>query len=467
MADNFLTFEQTMEKLGVTEEELLNMVASNELRAFMKNREMHFKDVDISGVTKDIVADAVVEEKEAVDDGLQIDDGVLVIADDEDNDLAPPEAEVITEQKSAIKETVITDAVGVDSEDISEMLDDEPDSDNDLIVEPDEEIIEPEAVTETSVEVVMGNDTEDKTIIIDDDISIEDDEIELSVESDSGVGLGTEEIVFEDDDLSIGLEDEDEMVTEQVTIEEEAISVDDDELAIEDDVVAATAIIDDDDMSIDEEPEAIGRGGAKRSQRTSARRRPPVDSSEKIPTGSLIWAIPIAATFLISLIPLTSLFSEISQGFSIQPSTYTGAEIDYNAPIPKSDGLFVPEHLEPLIGVKDGELDPQGALSWMGELRKVDNKMTLKKFADKYGTIPPADSTEPSAKDKADAGAGDSGSNSEDNNDKIDDNEKKSSADDDKDKDSDSVKKDVKKDGDKKKADDKKKSSDDDDKWNY
>ncbi|MFW5857862.1 MAG: helix-turn-helix domain-containing protein, partial [Planctomycetota bacterium] len=49
MADEtFLTFDETMARLGLSEEELMSLVASNELRAFMKNREMHFKEADVA-----------------------------------------------------------------------------------------------------------------------------------------------------------------------------------------------------------------------------------------------------------------------------------------------------------------------------------------------------------------------------------------------------------------------------------
>ena len=43
MAEEYLTFDETVAKLGVSEDELLNMVSGNTLRAFRIDRETKFK----------------------------------------------------------------------------------------------------------------------------------------------------------------------------------------------------------------------------------------------------------------------------------------------------------------------------------------------------------------------------------------------------------------------------------------
>ncbi|MHC4870867.1 MAG: hypothetical protein ACYTFY_03385 [Planctomycetota bacterium] len=427
--DSFLTFEETMEKLGLSEEELLNMVAANELRAFMKNREMHFRESDLAAAEVSAGAGALSEEAEEDvlvldedhgDINIEDEDEEILLLDDEDESAeSPPEAALDTEPAS---ETVITETPEVEEEiDISDMLLEEPvlDEDSEDAEVPDTEAITQRTPSAAALQEAVEDDTVDGTVILDsddvdlggdeialegDDISVADEDVSLEdadivEEADTGgsdVGLGTEEIVFEDDDLAIGLDDEDGMLTEEVTVQEDAISLepdDDDEgLTVVEDAVSATAIVaedEEDDLAVtDDEPEAVGRGG-RTSARESARRR--AASVEKIEAGSLFWAVPIAATFIISLLPLTVIMGEIYQGFTLKGGAYTGGEIDHHGLIPEMGGIFVPEHLAPIIGVdKGGEIKSDGAMSWMGEPLKVDNKITLKGYNKKYGKLPTA-----------------------------------------------------------------------------
>ncbi|MFH0911459.1 MAG: helix-turn-helix domain-containing protein [Planctomycetota bacterium] len=48
----FLTFEETKKRLGISEEDLLNLVAENKIEAVMKGREMHFKESDVKSLAQ-------------------------------------------------------------------------------------------------------------------------------------------------------------------------------------------------------------------------------------------------------------------------------------------------------------------------------------------------------------------------------------------------------------------------------
>lgn len=412
--DSFLTFEETMGRLNLTEEQLLNMVAANEIRAFMKDREMHFRDGDISEIEeKGIVSadelgsenvESVISTTEGAseeeapelvlldsDEDEEGEEEVLLLDEDEDGLVAASEAATVKAASSS--DTIMAaGSAGEEEEDIdiSDMLLEEPSLEDSLADEiPDTEPLVQEDDAEGTVVLDEGDD-----ILV--DVEPEEEVGVLAETSASGdVGLGTEEIVFEDDDLSIGFEDEDGMATEEVTVQEEAIDIglDDEEegLTVVEDAVSATVAIDDsvDELAVDDDEPATASRRSRSSARSSVRRSS--RGSEKIDSSSLIWAIPIAAAFLISLLPLTAIMAEIYQGFSLKGGAFTGGEVDTHGMIPEMGGIFVPEHLASIIGVdSSGNPDEGGALSWLGEPIKPDNKITLEGFSQKYGKLPEA-----------------------------------------------------------------------------
>lgn len=192
MAEEYLTFEQTAKKLGISEDELLNLVSDNRLRAFRINRETKFRVEDVDGldlsdgVASVAMESAVLDLDELPDDVVLLDedssgsgigaqdtfkesaDELLMMEDDEVPAAEPEEAEALdifeepslTDSSSELEETVITDSSKVaGTEELS--LDDD-----NFEFSTQEITIQEDAITEDEV---SGNTSIDETIPVEDE----------------------------------------------------------------------------------------------------------------------------------------------------------------------------------------------------------------------------------------------------------------------------------------------------------
>lgn len=195
MAEEYLTFEQTAKKLGISEDELLNLVSDNRLRAFRINRETKFRVEDVESLDlSDGVAGAAMESaildldelpddvvlldedssgsgigaqdtfKENADELLMLDEDEIPAAQEEEFEEAEAldifEEPSLTDSSSELEETVITDSSKVTgTEELS--LDDE-----NFEFSTQEITIQEDAITEDEV---SGNTSIDETIPVDDE----------------------------------------------------------------------------------------------------------------------------------------------------------------------------------------------------------------------------------------------------------------------------------------------------------
>ncbi len=209
--EEYITFEEATKLLNMKEEDLLDLVASNVLRAYRINREMKFKKSEVAdyGTNGGGEAAAVIE-AEPVPDTVVSSESI----------------ELIDEEES----------VGA-ADDLIDMDIDEnvPDTGDILALDGSDEEDSMATVAIDDEEPLLQAQTEDLTPALE-----EEPLVELS---DSDSGLGTEEIVFEDDDLTAAtaVNDQDATATMIVDAEsdldesEHTQLIDQDELLIEED----------------------------------------------------------------------------------------------------------------------------------------------------------------------------------------------------------------------------------------
>lgn len=331
MSEEYLTFDETVTKLGVSEDELLNMVSSNTLRAFRIDRETKFKLEDVEAVSGSSYssgnidapsADSDIELAEAPEDEvLELDDmpeDVVMLEEGDSADDLPPEqaSESVVELGGESEEVMDF------SDDSFEILEDEPTSEPEILEAADESL----AILDSATDIDSNPELEET--VITDSSSIENTE-ELSIDDD-GFDFSTEEITVQEDAIS-----EDELAAEQTVMDEDEGV---DEGAYDD-------YQEDDDYP---STRTTARGSARR-------RRDGYDKPVKFKT-DVLWTAVLAALVIIMIYPAMMMASLLFYGFTTGPSHLSVGKQTYEGEIKNISPVFVPGIFKWVQGKQVSEL---------------------------------------------------------------------------------------------------------------
>lgn len=293
MADKYYSFEEAAQKLGITEDDLINLVSNNALRSYRKGGDTMFKAEDIDNYQPSSQSAPGMESQ-------------VIELDDLPDDIEMVDA---TADDAPVSDDSFTETVGVSGETNLDAQADEPQQDSLVIDAEEPALATPEengtmdadsqnANGELEIEVEEPQDTPPAAAPELDDSGIDGE----TVMTDSSA-LGITEEITADDDVSVN--------TQEITLQETAIS--DDE---------ATMPIDTDQGDFTEDlSEAAGPSVSKRARvsgRASgysarAHAAPPPAAGSK---GGLLWTVIIAATVLVMLYPAFLLISIVCFDFA-------------------------------------------------------------------------------------------------------------------------------------------------------
>jgi hypothetical protein len=96
----------------------------------------------------------------------------------------------------------------------------------------------------------------------------------------------------------------------------------------------------------------------------------------------------MAACFIIALLPLTVLMTEISHGVTLKGGIFSAGEFDVHGELPRMGALFVPPHLAAIVSSdKEGYIDASadGPHKWFGEPVSINENISLSEWRSKYG----------------------------------------------------------------------------------
>jgi len=303
----YLSFEEAMQALHIDEEQLRNMVLANELRAFRIDRKMMFKAEDIAAMGGEAVPT------------VDLSEGIVSIEDDGEV--------VLLEDDGAGEMLEIED---VDFDDASTISLDE--AEGTVILE--------EA---TQRRDAVGADATEFALDVDDDKTV------AAINAPAADGLGTEEIIFEDEDLLLESGDDDALGTQEITVQEEAI----DDLGL-----------DDDDLDITVQEESISREGGTVKERAVSGKRARASSApasarmsarggsmrrrsleKTVVKGNPIMSALIVLTVVVMLYPASVMINAAAAGYTTQRSLFTSGSLKHDGHVPMMGSLVVPKTL--------------------------------------------------------------------------------------------------------------------------
>lgn len=380
-----------MSVLNIGEDELHDLVQTNQLRAFRVDREMQFREDDVQLLANGGTAGGVDDV-----DVVNIDDADVLLVETPAGGNAPAAGMAMNANKE------------------SSMMDDKDDAA--LIPEDDGAGKEVPSDGET---VLLP----DGQFASDDDFALEEDATEMALEpaGDEGStepvlepassdGLGTEEIIFEDDDLDgIGSLEGDDVGTQEVTVQESAL---DDEMGFDDAPAAAAA----------------GAGPARRrapSRRSGAAMRRSLQQPAQSGGGDTFWAAVLVLSAIMMIYPGLLYINMAWQGFIAGNDTFTDADIRTDGVAPTYGPLFVHGFFDGFLETEIGGAKPA---AWMGKPSATasssststststddegsDETSTTDDAGDTGGT---GDTSEDTGGDDTEDGAGDAGGGMED-----------------------------------------------------
>ena len=399
MADTrFLSFEDAMQLLSVSEDELHDLVAANELRAFRVDREMKFKEADVQSLAEAAGGGGgAVEDIASVDDIVSIDEADVVMVDvpDESGAGLEADAEIVAFEES--------DDSAIELAEVDEGLETIADTDEAALEEADglEAISPAEDVVlvseEESVPEMAGDDEAEGTVLLEDEdlvvdtpavapkgdetagtILLDDSDLELDeigaddasatqvadesatqlaldptedgtepvIESATSDGLGTEEIIFEDEDLAIGSLDDEEIGTQEITVREDAVGGE--ELTIQED-----------EPGLEVAAAGAARSPARPRSRKSARRTLQVKPAKS----DTFWAAVMVLTALGMIYPLMLVVMIAWQGFVSGDEAFSTGDQRHNGKINELGPVFVHRFFQ---GFCDMEIDKEQPAFWWG-----------------------------------------------------------------------------------------------------
>lgn len=317
--EEYLTFNQTVEKLGITEDELLNLVSGNQLRAFRIDRETKFRVQDVEKLCKE--GGTVLAAQESV----------VLDFDDLPDDVQLVEEEVPLEEEPA---PAAEDAPAEEMLEIAE--------------EPAEEL-------SLAEEPAMDFGAEEEGLSLAEESSTDSNpELEETVMTDSSEVAHTEELTIDDDNFDFS--------TQEVTIHEDAIS--DDEVAGEQTSVDETIPVEDDGEYEEEAPSAsrrqYGRASGSASRRmTLTPERKGASVSDLVFTGVLM-LLTLAMVYPAMLLGTVLIFGYTQGNDTILPGQLTWTEGE----TPNISKTFIPSSFQ---WIQDKDLKKQFGMATYGE----------------------------------------------------------------------------------------------------
>jgi hypothetical protein len=349
MADQqFLTFEETMQRLGLTEDELMDLVFNEQLRSFVRNNgELHFRPDDVAayaGTESPAEAPTLIPEAGAPQTAAagESEEELITIEDDGDEDL------ILMEEEGE------DDGVESPPEAEAEITLEEPEEEAEISISEEDEAgfeLEPTpesgtgvdygAVTSAdfaSLEAESEEEEETEPTLVDQELSLIDEDA-----TEQTVGLGTEEIVFTDDDLDIG-EEEGTQVTQQVTVQEDAVDeAGEATVTVAEDALTGTEVLEEEGLGVmgPEEPEAAGAAAPAGPPRV-------VYVEPEEPPVGVFWYIALAACLVVSVVPFTMLWTVVNYGYGMrQPARVS--EVTPDGRLPEYGEVFTPEPLNTFL----------------------------------------------------------------------------------------------------------------------
>ena len=275
--------------LSISEDELLNLVAANEIRAFRIDREMKFKESDVRALSQRLVATGGGAEAAAVP--VEAAEIMSVDLAEVPPSEAPPAAEEVS--ATAAPEEDASSTVALEDE---------------------------AAATEVAMEA-PGERTEPV------------------VEVPRGEGLGTEEIVFEDEDLAISGIEEQAVGTQEITVQEKAVTVKDKEM---------TPAVDEMEMTVREEAVAAAPRPSRRlsgrppSARAASMRRGMLVASRV--KGNPVMNAVLVSTVLMMLYPMLLLGTVMWKGYATKPIETPNPRVEHSGMAPDMGSRLLPRY---------------------------------------------------------------------------------------------------------------------------
>jgi len=320
VAEEYLTFDETVAKLGVSEDELLNMVSGNTLRAFRIDRETKFKLEDVEAVALGGGAASAPAE-----DIVALDSSDMFDIEEEPEIAAAPDSGDSGEIFEI--DDLPDDIVMVDEGDSSELevTADLTDASSDII-EPDESISMVELEQESSM-VDFGDDSLE---ILEPDADSDIDsnsELEETVMTDSSSINNTEELSVDEDDFDFS--------TQEVTVQEDAIT--EDEIGGDPTVVG----YDDDEGEVAEEEEEFEDEGYSPASARRSRRSRTFDKEPKIQT-DVVWTGAMAVLLVLMIYPTLMFGYLLFHGYTTGMSAIPVGEQRYDGEVQNISPIFVP-----------------------------------------------------------------------------------------------------------------------------
>ncbi len=347
----YLGFDETMDMLGLSEDQLMDLVAANELRAFRIDRDMKFKESDIrtrqgQGAAAASAAGAP-EAEEAVELEEADDLSVDLVAQEpaeagealELEELEEPVALMDAEEALPAEEAVPELAAQESPLELSEI------DESELEVSAAEETLATVEIPDSGlveaggVDLAAGDEAETQAVGEDSEVG---DGTEVVLESSSSDGLGTEEIVFEDEDLAIGDAEEEELGTQEVTVREEALE--DEAPTIADQQITLDLGEDEGDTVApqDEEEPETSRPLSGRRSAGSVRRRGWEQPKAAGGKGDLAFAAVLAITCLAMILPIMLYATIAWKGYTLGRETLPVGDIKLGQPVEMA-AVFKPD----------------------------------------------------------------------------------------------------------------------------
>lgn len=324
--EEYLTFNQTVKKLGISEDELLNLVSGNQLRAFRIDRETKFRLEDVDGLRA--------QEGEAP---LEAEESAVL----DFNDL--PEDIVLMEEETPSEETLSI------APDEGELLSLDGGEDSAFELVPAEEVALPEdelAIVEEEPAFDFGDDS----LEIVESTSEGGREQEETIVTDSSAVAGLDELTMEDEDFDFS--------TQEVTIHEDAIS--------EDEVLDEQTAVDE-TIPLEEEEEveqAAHKARSQRSQRSQrgrasggstavsgrSRSMSSLDGSAGKGAGGLIWTGILAIMVLAMIYPSLLLGTLLVYGYTTGRETIAPGSQTWDGVPENISEIWVPKAFSWVLG---------------------------------------------------------------------------------------------------------------------
>jgi hypothetical protein len=262
MADKYLSLQEALGILRITEDKFETLISNGEIKAFRTQGKVKFKDADVASLASRL---------ESINMDSVIDDDELPSVNDSSEVMPAVEMETLEDSDFTIElpDEVVSGDPTLSSSGLS--LEEE----DSLVMEVDDFGLEEK-----------GSDTNPS------DITIHEEDLDLNIEDEN---FGTSDITLQDEvygtsELTV---QEDAINTSDLTVQEDAVNTSD--LTASDDAFGTEADLTVDDSEVlEEEGPVATRGSDRRSRRTSGRMQPASETTSNY----ILWVILASLTLV-------------------------------------------------------------------------------------------------------------------------------------------------------------------------